>query len=158
MYKKILVPLDGSELAEDVLPHVEFIAKSCSAPNVVLVRAVEPNSDTWLNENEKKQADERAQKDAREYLDKISNKFKPSGVSVQKELITGKAAESIAQYAIKNEVDLIVVATHGRSGATPWVWGSVADRLLRSACAPVLMVRPPSCIPGVMSWIQPVGV
>ena len=55
----------------------------------------------------------------------------------------------IAEYATKNEIDLIVIATHGRSGVSRWVWGSVADRILRSACVPVMMVRAPGCVPGV---------
>jgi nucleotide-binding universal stress UspA family protein len=46
-------------------------------------------------------------------------------------------------------VDLIIIATHGRSGVSRWVWGSVADRILRSSCVPVLMVRAPGCVPGI---------
>jgi nucleotide-binding universal stress UspA family protein len=63
--------------------------------------------------------------------------------------MVGKVAESIADYATKNGVDLIIIATHGRSGVSRWVWGSVADRVLRSACVPVLMVRAPGCVPGI---------
>jgi nucleotide-binding universal stress UspA family protein len=47
---------------------------------------------------------------------------------------------------INNDFDLIIIATHGRSGVSRWVWGSVAERILRSACVPVLMVRAPGCV------------
>jgi nucleotide-binding universal stress UspA family protein len=55
----------------------------------------------------------------------------------------------IADYASKNDVDLIIIATHGRSGVSRWVWGSVADHILRSACVPVLMIRAPGCVAGI---------
>jgi nucleotide-binding universal stress UspA family protein len=152
MYKKILVPLDGSELAECVLPHVGFIAKSCSAGNIVLVRAFEPYvpsaAQVYLTEEQRKEADEKAKQVAREYLDQVASRVKINGVKVQTQLITGRAAESIAEYATENDVDLIIIATHGRSGISRWVWGSVADRILRSASVPVLMVRAPGYVPG----------
>ncbi|MFC1972232.1 universal stress protein [Chloroflexota bacterium] len=72
--------------------------------------------------------------------------------SVKTEVIIteeGLVADSIAEYAQNNDIDLIVVATHGRSGISRWVMGSVADRVLRSACVPVLMVRVPGCVPGI---------
>ena len=58
-------------------------------------------------------------------------------------------AEDVANYASKTGADLIVIATHGRSGPSRWVWGSIADRILRSSCVPVLMVRAPGCVPGI---------
>ena len=58
-------------------------------------------------------------------------------------------ADTLAQWAEKNEVDLIVIASHGRSGISRWVMGSVADRVLRSACVPVLMIRAPGCVTGI---------
>ncbi len=65
------------------------------------------------------------------------------------EILHGRAAETLAEYASRNGIDLIVMATHGRSGVSRWVWGGVADRILRSACVPVLMVRAPGCVPGI---------
>lgn len=153
MYKKILVPLDGSELAECVLPHVESIAKGCDVGSVVFVRALDiyiPSAaQAYLGEEQKREMDERAEAAAREYLDQVVSRVKLGGVEVQKQFITGKAAESITEYATKSDADLIVIATHGRSGISRWVWGSVADRILRSACVPVLMVRAPGCVPGI---------
>ena len=82
-------------------------------------------------------------------LARILNSSKYNGVNTQMEVLSGNPADSIADYATKNEIDLIIIATHGRSGISRWVWGSVADRILRSSCVPVLMVRAPGCVPGI---------
>ncbi len=157
MYKKILVPLDGSELAECVLPHVESIAKGCGVETVMLVRVAEPiripvsdaegsfySAKLW----QQMESDSRAA--AENYLNQLMNRVKYDGINFQSKVLTGgQAADMIGEYATKNEADLIVIATHGRSGVSRWVWGSVADRVLRSACVPVLMVRAPGCVPGI---------
>ena len=154
MYKKIMVPLDGSDLAECVLPHAEAIAMGCEVKNVTFVRAVEPlhlpSGSEWVPTPEEQERIESSHRsDAQDYLTELVGRLKYGGVDLQSEVITGKAAESLADYAEKNGVDLIVIATHGRSGVSRWVWGSVADRILRSACVPVLMVRAPGCVPGI---------
>ncbi len=153
MYRKILVPLDGSELAECVLPHLEAISRGCGTQNIVFLRAVEPihvtASDTYvLSQREVERINSGRETEAKNYLNQLVNRTK-YGVNVQSVVMVGQAAGSIAEYATKNEVDLIIVATHGRSGVSRWVWGSVADRILRSACVPVLMVRAPGCTPGI---------
>ena len=162
MYRKILVPLDGSELAECVFPHVQAIAEGCGAAEVVFVQAVEPvslPSGTWTDGGAvfteadavraRENIDATSQSEASDYLSQLEKKVELKGVKVGTELLKGKVAESLAEYASRNEVDLIIIATHGRSGISRWVWGSVADRLLRSACVPVLMVRVPGCVPGI---------
>ena len=155
MYKKILVPLDGSKLAECVLPHVESIAQLRGVQNVVFLRVVEPLPvlsepyGAFLSAEDIKHIASKDRDDAANYLKKLVKQTTYDGVDVETKVITGKAAESIAEYATKNGVDLIIIATHGRSGVSHWVWGSVADRVLRSACVPVLMVRAPGCVPGV---------
>jgi len=132
---------------------VESIAKGCGVKNVILVRALEPYvssyAQVYLSDDQRKEADARAEMAAREYLDQAASRVKLDGVEVQKQFINGSPAESIAEYATKNEVDLIIISTHGRSGISRWVWGSVADRILRSACVPVLMVRAPGCVPNI---------
>ena len=153
MYKRILVPLDGSELAECVFPHVEAIAKGCGVDSVVLLRVldtfVSSAVEAYLNEEQRREADERAKITMKEYLNEVVGRINLDGVEIQKRLITGRPAESIAEYATENDVDLIAIATHGRSGISRWAWGSVADRILRSTCVPVLMVRAPGCVPGI---------
>ena len=71
------------------------------------------------------------------------------GAVLSYEILEGKVADTLSHWAEKNEVDLIVIASHGRSGVSRWVMGSVADRVLRSACVPVLMIRAPGCAPGI---------
>ena len=58
-------------------------------------------------------------------------------------------ADSLADYAVNTDVDLIVIASHGRSGVSRWVMGSVAEKMVRSSSVPVLMVRAPGCEPKV---------
>lgn len=155
MYKNILVPLDGSELAECVLPHVESIAKGSGVQNVVFLRVIEPfhmpsgGEGVSFSEEDMKRMNSENKAAAENYLSQLINRTEYDGVTVQSEAISGKAAESIADYATRNTVDIIAIATHGRSGVSRWVWGSVADRVLRSACVPVLMIRAPGCIPGI---------
>lgn len=154
MYRKILVPLDGSELAECVLPHVEAIGKGCEVREIILVRVVEPlelptRGGLAFSQEELDRMEAERRSEAENYLKHWVGRLNREGLFVRSELLEGKAAESIAEYAKKTEADLIAIATHGRSGVSRWYWGSVADRILRSACVPVLMVRPPGCIPGI---------
>ena len=155
MYQRILVPLDGSALAECVLPHVQVIAKGCNVQDIRLVSVVEPagipsSSDfTNLSEEQRKQIESDRKAYTADYLNRIVNQLKQDGIVAQSEVLLGAVAENIADYASKNDVDLIIIATHGRSGVSRWVWGSVADRILRSSCVPVLMVRAPGCVPGI---------
>ena len=161
MYKKILVPLDGSELAECVLPHVEAIVKGCHVPEVIFLRVVEPVHFTprssymgnVFTEADARKAEETEnamhKADAENYLTGVLARYSSGAAGGRSLVVFGKPAETIADYAEKNDVDLIVIATHGRSGVSRWVWGSVADRVLRSACVPVFMVRAPGCVPGI---------
>jgi len=161
VYKKILVPLDGSELAECVLPHVESIANGCGVQEVVFLRVVEPlrwavgppyeveDYSIGLMERDISLIDSENKVTAEKYLDQLITRTKYEGVTIQSEVVIGRAAESIAEYVTKNGFELIIIATHGRSGVSRWVLGSVSDRVLRSACVPVLMIRAPGCVPGI---------
>jgi nucleotide-binding universal stress UspA family protein len=156
MYKKIMVPLDGSELAECVFPHLETIVKGCQSPQVILVRTVEPLAVPYGKEvahftslEEVKAFETHQKADAEKYLKEVIARLKKKGINARAEVVYGKAGESLGDYATQNKVDLVIMATHGRSGVSRWVWGSVADRLLRSLCVPVLMVRAPGCAPGI---------
>jgi nucleotide-binding universal stress UspA family protein len=81
------------------------------------------------------------------YLSKVAQKLKNEGLDVKTEVLFGNVIDQLTDFTEKQSVDLIIIATHGRSGVSRWVWGSVADRVLRSARVPVLMVRPVSCLP-----------
>ncbi len=151
MYQKIMAPLDGSELAECVLPHIESIAKGCSVKSVVLVSVVDPATfpSSGVYEHERIRIESHYKSASGQYLRQVASRLEYDGADLETEVIVGKAPESLAEYAEKNDVDLIIIATHGRSGISRWAWGSVADRILRSACVPVLMVRAPGCVPGI---------
>ncbi|MGB6872941.1 MAG: universal stress protein [Dehalococcoidia bacterium] len=149
MYKKILVPLDGSELAECVLPHAKAIATECGIEKVVLLRVVEPIHPETPATVDFEEIQKAAVKAAKAYLAKTKAKLSKKGVNVETAVLTGRAAETIADFAQSNKIDLIALATHGISGITRWVFGSVADKLVRSSSAPVLLIRPQGCESGV---------
>jgi len=151
MYKKILVPLDGSELSECVLDHVTAIATGCRIPEVILLTVIEPVSQqvyAELGEQLARDIQNKAPVDVNNYLLKVADSLKKDGLVVQTAVISGKATEKILDYANKNQVDLIVMSTHGRSGISRWAFGSVADRVLRHSRVPVLTVSPAGCRSG----------
>jgi nucleotide-binding universal stress UspA family protein len=155
MYKKIMVPLDGSELAECVLPHVESIITGCQVSTIVFVRVIEPAPEAYrgsyapgefdygkIHENTKRIEEER-KSSAEKYLKELVSRLTQNEVKFQTKVLAGKAADSLIDYSEANDIDLILMATHGRSGVGRWIRGSMADRILRASRAPVLMVRAP---------------
>jgi nucleotide-binding universal stress UspA family protein len=154
MYKKIMVPLDGSELAECVLPHVEAVARGCESTELVLLRVVEPEkvylgSDYAIDQKNVATRQSQRIEGAEKYLNNIANRLSKIGLKCKKEAIVGRVSESLVDYCVKGNVDLIIIATHGHSGITRWVRGSVADKILRSSTIPVMMVRSPGTEDGV---------
>lgn len=155
MYQHILVPLDGSELAECVLLHVEALAERHDECKVTVVRVVSPlhlygGVESSLSPEERQRLEADSMKVASEYLDGVVKSLRDAGIKAESEVLYGEhVVDEIAEYAEKNEIDLVVIATHGRSGVSRWVWGSIADRILRSICVPVLMVRAPGCVVGI---------
>ena len=157
MYKKIIVPLDGSELAECVLPHVEVIAQGCEMPEITFLYVIKP-SGNW--ENWAFIRDERER--AADYLEKKVKSARDKGLNAKYKILVGNPdegimdyaadpegdpASGITYYAAKKEADLIIMATHGRSGLSRWAHGSTADKVLRTSSIPVLMVRVLSRVP-----------
>ena len=155
MYHKIMVPLDGSELAECVLPHVETFIKQLRIKTVVLARVVEPFHDHYVPATgihdvevfQKVEAERRA--DAQNYLNQIVDRLAYEETNIMQEVLAGRVSDCLCEYAESNEIDLILIATHGRSGVSRWVRGSVADKILRSSDVPVLMVRAPGSKGGI---------
>lgn len=150
MYKKILVPLDGSEFGECSIPHVKAIATGCSVPEVVLLRAIEPIPSVggYLNKEWVEEAGKKAETMIQKYLTNMAATLKSEGVAASVVIVKGNAADEILTYAAKNQVDLIIMGTHGSSGVVRWVLGSVADRVVRHASSPVLVVAPEACRTG----------
>lgn len=152
MYNKIMVPLDGSDLAECVLTHVDGFVTGSQVKTVIFVRVIEPTRylaasptaspqfSQTMQENAK-MAEEEEKSSAKKYLKGVLSRVKQGEIKYKTDVLVGKVADSLVDYVDVNEIDLVLIATHGRSGISRWVRGSIADRVLRSSRAPVLMVR-----------------
>lgn len=154
MYKNIMVPLDGSELAECVLPHVDIFVTGCQVETITFVRVVEPaparysEISTTANPHEYENIQKKVEKieeerrsSANQYLNHIIARVKKGGTAFKAVVLAGHVADKLADYVEPNKIDLVLIATHGRSGISRWVRGSIADKVLRSSSVPVLMVR-----------------
>ncbi len=140
MYKRILVTLDQSELAEQALPHAVAIAKHMDA--VVELLSVVPVLDDELVQAVGGAFDWEAQKQmAEDYLQGIQARVEDEGLRCTIAIRQGDVADEIIRYCGEVGRTLVVMCTHGRSGLGRWVYGSVADRVLRYADVPVLLVR-----------------
>src|SRR6266702_4225031 len=137
MYKSILVPLDGSPLAEAALPFAESLAERAGA-SLVLVRAT--HAHPTLGNNAPEQQREIA--GAEDYLTILAKELAGRGFSVQTGVpYGGSAAAWIVEEVSMRDADLVVMATHDRSGADRWLHGSVAEAVVSRATAPVLLIR-----------------
>jgi nucleotide-binding universal stress UspA family protein len=137
MFKKILVPLDGSKLAGKILPQVEKLVKHCGA-EVHLIRVVVSYKITPKEEKEER---EQLVHEAWIYLEKIVARLRERKVKAYAVVAYGKEAIQICDFARKNKFDLIAMATHGRSGVSRWALGSVADKVLHCSAVPVMLFR-----------------
>ena len=141
MYRKLLVPLDGSELSESILPQAVAVAKPAGA-EIVLLRVHEPlerGVRETMGEDLAQKLDTVNREEMQNYLDKIAGDLARQGIESDIAIAAGRPAEAIIEYAASHAVDLIVMATHGRSGITRWAFGSVADKVLRQSPVPVLL-------------------
>ena len=87
------------------------------------------------------------ERQAKRYLDRIAKRVEAKGIKVRTEVLFWPPAEAIAAYAERNDANIIVMSSHGRSGPSRWAHGSITDKVLRISHVPVLMVRAPGCIP-----------
>ena len=137
MLSRILVPLDGSPLAESVLPQVVELANLRKA-EVVLVRVALAHTFPGANPAD---GQVRAVESAQRYLNKIQADLAAQGIAVQSVVRYGHAAEEILDHAGTGAIDLIAMSTHGRSGIRRWVLGSVAETVARRAPVPVMLLH-----------------
>ncbi|MFO7772408.1 MAG: universal stress protein [Dehalococcoidia bacterium] len=156
MFNRILVPLDGSKLAECALPYVEALAKGCDTEKLILVSVTErvqgyrafDDPGEPLGQRLVPQAFGKKERQAQRYLDRIAKALQAKGIKVDTEVLLGNPAEEIVIYAKHPGCDIIIMSSHGRSGPSRWVHGSVADKVFRASSVPVLMVRAPGCTAG----------
>lgn len=145
MYKRILVPLDGSKLAEGVLPQATELANAVGA--TLILMQVAPGGDGVIGlgvpARHRRDFEVESRRAAAHYLARVAASLDPASGGVETVLATGPVAETIVRVAEEQGADVIALMSHGLGHAARWVFGSVADRLLRASPVPVLVVRAP---------------
>ncbi len=146
MYERILVPLDGSEVAEVALPYAEQLAGRLGSE--IILMSVSHSTD----EQDQQVLRSYLQKTVAATREKVARYLgKPAGeaITIEPMVLVGDPAESIVDYADRSDVGLIVMATHGRSGIRRWALGSIADKVLRATKQPVVLIRAKGARPDV---------
>lgn len=141
MFKQLLAPLDGSAIAECTLPHLVALAHAYEA-RVTLVNVLE-SSETALGGQPVNPLEwELSRAEAQAYLDKVGQRLRAEAqIEAEQVLLEGQAAQRICEYAHDNEVDLIVISSHGRSGLSRWNVSSVVHKIVQRAHRSVMIVR-----------------
>ena len=141
--QRILVPLDGSDVAEQVLPTATTFAEKLDSELILfqipIVHVYGWMTGEWFVPIQGVLAT--AEQDAQAYLSEVARRLKEQGLRATTATMMGSVAESIVDYAKANSVDLVAMCTHGRTGLVRWTLGSVADRVLRAGSTPILLVR-----------------
>jgi nucleotide-binding universal stress UspA family protein len=145
MYHRIIVPLDGSKLAESVLAHACALAH-CMGSEVILMRVMVYSAYDYLLTDPTVSASlrEEMEREASNYLEPLADALRDEGIraSAVAVIVNSPIADAIIEFARDKQADLIAMSTHGRTGPSRWFLGSIADRVVRGAGMPVLMVRP----------------
>ncbi len=150
MYKKVLVPLDGSDLAECVLSHLKSHFKGGSVGEITLLNIVTIDIPWGDLESGKHFNFEALREDvftsSKKYLAKTESQLSSEGIKVKTVSIeANRLAETILEYANKNGMELIIMGTHGYSGFKKLILGSVASGVINHSVIPVLLIRPDAC-------------
>ena len=143
MFTRILVPLDGSELAEQVLPYVRILGKGLQS-RVELLRVFEPVSPSLADPAHGLYLDRiiaSVRTQMQDYVENVAASLRKDGLTVSTIVHEGNPAASIVQEAETIPDTLVAISTHGRSGITRWVMGSTTDKVLHATSHPVLIVR-----------------
>jgi nucleotide-binding universal stress UspA family protein len=142
MYTKILVPLDGSKVGEQILPYARFLARVLNIPVEVMTVIDFAAFAAHVSPDKLRYLDTivgRGIKNSEEYLQGIARSF--AGGNVQCAVETGKPEEVIIEKGASDATTLIAMATHGRSGISRWLLGSIAEKVLRGGTNPLLLVH-----------------
>ena len=149
---RILVPLDGSPVAQAIIPHVEALAYGMAC-EIALLRVVELvdiprvgklGRSFGVTEYEQQWHDlaMRAESEAKSYLGEMESALANKGMNVRSACLVGKPVDTILRFADDYSADLVALATHGFSGISRWAFGSVASKVVEGSSRPVLLVRP----------------
>ena len=143
MYKRILVPLDGSTLSEGILPHAMIIAKAMEAEMVLLyvVPAAAPEFSVQSTTPELKIFQE-AEAEMKIYLKNECSKLEKEELRVTYLIREGSVIETILEVAEAMQTDMIAMSTHGRTGALRLLFGSVTEGVVHNSQLPVMVIRP----------------
>ncbi len=143
MYKTILVPLDGSKRAENILKHVEQLAFRYGA-KVVFLQVLKPptRADYTIPHPElyERQLDDQ-KREAEIYLDSHKGQFREKNIESKSQVVFGSVVKEILRVAEGEKVDLIAICSHGRGGLSRLFYGSVASGVLNRADRPLLVIR-----------------
>ena len=138
MYKKILVPLDGSELAEVSLPYAEELASRLGSEITLIYMSPSENNPYY---NVRKLYLDKIVSTTTGDCEKLSKKPEAGAIKIKSAMLFGNVAEEIVNYADKEDMGLIVIATHGRSGIKQWAMGSVASKIITATRRPIMLIR-----------------
>lgn len=146
MFQRILVPLDGSSLSEQVVPFAAALAKAAKGSvtllHVVDVSALQDTGQVWVEMPSVKQFVDEELARARTYLETVQGRLQADGVAAEIEVAIGTPTGVIGDAIENTKADLVAMSTHGRSGLARWVIGSVADKVIRESGKPLLLFRP----------------
>lgn len=176
MYKKVVVPLDGSKLAEVTLPHLEQIVEGCNIPEILLVSVTEkvkgriprsqaldgasnvPDNTTnvqigstqtglivsrnFVGIQEVPVILGKMAKTAFNYLVKIAERLEKKGFNITINVLVGNPAEEIVRFVEDQGVDLIIMASRGKTGFNRWEMGNIAEKVIRATKASVMLIKP----------------
>ena len=153
--RKILIPLDGSRFAENIIPFVEGLVEGGDS-EIILLRVIEPiklvhysSYEEGLSREEvdweryEEEITAKSERAAMHYLIQKESVLKYKGIKVSSLTLLGKPAQTILEYADDNSVSLIALASHGLSGITKWAYGSIASKIIETSPKPLLLIRPP---------------
>lgn len=143
MYKKILVPLDGSRRSEKILPHVEELAERYGSKVIFMrvVRYPQLNAYNGMEMGTYQKTCEEVTDSAHTQLNLLAGEFREKGMAVDVRVTAGPIVRNIVDMAAEEDVDLITMSSHGRSGLSRVFYGSVAAGVLHQVDRPILMIR-----------------
>ncbi|MCZ2096618.1 MAG: universal stress protein [Anaerolineae bacterium] len=145
-YQKILVPLDGSGWAQRAVPHAVDIARSHDGSEVILLNVFTPPAREYADQIALAGANDQAQptrEQMKQYLIGLRSELRGEKVTVRTHLIEGTGvARLICDYVVSEGIDLVVMSTHGRTGLSRLLFGSVAKSVMECLDVPVLLVQP----------------